>query len=375
MAIRGNCLFGAVSYEIAGSFKAMGNCHCSICRKSHDAAFATWGIIAPHQFRWTLGESFIQEYESSPGRKRCFCKTCGSPLVSTHSGAVGEVVVGTVDGDPGARPGEHVLVGSKAIWYEIADALPQFEECPGDATLTAGPPCSAGTDRVAQKDAVHPSRNQSSDFRFTHICSCRSKPSSSIMTEPLSTRNPRFSTLAGDSEPPRRASYRGAIPNQLRWSADGRKRCGHGVALHSERGSQRPRGRKDREHTGLPRPRWVPTHAGCSRDAGPASQSWSTPRDRHRCRNQRSPLHSQRAWSERILRNGGLERRRTSQQTSTGLLSARRGASGSSAVRVHCDRGYRTRGGCGDGSGNCMRCHTDHPVQPPQFFQGNSRAA
>lgn len=130
MAIRGSCLCGAVSFEITGSFKFIGNCHCSICRKSHGAAFATWGIIDPDQFRWTSGEEFVQGYESSPGRQRCFCKKCGSPLVSTHAGAVGEVVVGTLDSNPGTRPRERIFVGSKASWYEIADALPQFQEWP-----------------------------------------------------------------------------------------------------------------------------------------------------------------------------------------------------------------------------------------------------
>jgi hypothetical protein len=130
VAITGSCLCGTVRYEIHGSFKSMGHCHCSICRKSHGAAFATWGIIDADQFRWTAGEDHVQEYESSPGRKRCFCRTCGSPLVSTHHGTVGEVTVGTVDGDPGARPREHIFVGSRATWYAITDALPQFEEWP-----------------------------------------------------------------------------------------------------------------------------------------------------------------------------------------------------------------------------------------------------
>ncbi|GAB2607166.1 GFA family protein [Ramlibacter solisilvae] len=130
MAMRGSCLCGAVSYEITGSFKFMGNCHCSMCRKSHGAAFATWGIISPDQFRWLSGEDLVQGYESSPGKQRCFCRKCGSPVVCTHSGTVGEVVVGTLDGDSGTRPREHIFVGSKAPWYEIADALPQFKEWP-----------------------------------------------------------------------------------------------------------------------------------------------------------------------------------------------------------------------------------------------------
>jgi hypothetical protein len=130
MAIHGSCLCGAVSYEISGSFSAAGHCHCSMCRKSHGAAFATWAMIEPNQFRWTSGVELIERYESSPGRARCFCRKCGSPLVAMHTGTVTEVVLGTVDGDPGVRPREHIFVGSKAPWYEIDDALPQFEKWP-----------------------------------------------------------------------------------------------------------------------------------------------------------------------------------------------------------------------------------------------------
>jgi hypothetical protein len=130
MTMRGSCLCGAVNYEISGSLNFIGNCHCSMCRKSHGAAFATWGIIDGNQFRWTSGEEFVQAYESSPGTQRCFCKRCGSPLVSAHSGTVGEVVVGTLDSDPGMRPREHIFVGSKARWHTTADALPQFEQWP-----------------------------------------------------------------------------------------------------------------------------------------------------------------------------------------------------------------------------------------------------
>jgi hypothetical protein len=72
---------------------------------------------------------FLETYKSSARAERCFCKKCGSPLVAIHSGRVAEVVLGTVDGDPGVRP-RGLFVGSKAPWYEIADALPQFEEWP-----------------------------------------------------------------------------------------------------------------------------------------------------------------------------------------------------------------------------------------------------
>jgi hypothetical protein len=46
MSVKGSCLCGAVTYEITGPFEYVGNCHCSICRKSHGAAFANRSISA-----------------------------------------------------------------------------------------------------------------------------------------------------------------------------------------------------------------------------------------------------------------------------------------------------------------------------------------
>ena len=117
-------------YEIAGAFTLIGNCHCSLCRKANGAAFVTWGLLDPHQFRWTAGTNQLRWYASSPRTERGFCGRCGAALANAHGGRVSEVVVGSVDGDPGARPQEHIFVGSKAVWHEITDDLPQYPEWP-----------------------------------------------------------------------------------------------------------------------------------------------------------------------------------------------------------------------------------------------------
>lgn len=130
MAIGGSCLCGAVRYEITGPLNGAGHCHCSMCRKAHGAAFATWTFIDPAQFRWTAGTGDVGRYASSPGNERCFCRRCGSPLAVAHSGEVREVVLANVDGDPGVRPAEHIFTGSKAPWHEITDGLPQHREWP-----------------------------------------------------------------------------------------------------------------------------------------------------------------------------------------------------------------------------------------------------
>jgi len=130
MAITGGCLCGGVRYEIKGSFNLAGNCHCSMCRRQHGAAFATYGGVAPEDFSWVAGEELLSAYESSPDNKRHFCRKCGSNLAGSNAEGVNFVTLGTVDGDPGIRPQAHIFVGSKASWYEISDSLMQFDEFP-----------------------------------------------------------------------------------------------------------------------------------------------------------------------------------------------------------------------------------------------------
>lgn len=130
MSILGGCLCGSVRYEIDGEFLMAGNCHCTVCRRWSGAAFSSWAFVKPEQFRWTSGENLLEAFESSPGQRRCFCRHCGSSLVATHDGVVGEVLLGSVDGDPGVRPAEHIFTGSKASWHEITDDNPQHAGWP-----------------------------------------------------------------------------------------------------------------------------------------------------------------------------------------------------------------------------------------------------
>ena len=128
--ISGACLCGALRYEISGQLRDAGNCHCSMCRKAHGAAYATYASVDPDRFRWVAGEQLVARYESSPGRGWIFCRTCGSTLGGIENGRVDSITLGTVEGDPGVRPRSHIFVGSKAPWHEITDGLPRFEEWP-----------------------------------------------------------------------------------------------------------------------------------------------------------------------------------------------------------------------------------------------------
>ena len=132
MIHKGSCLCGGIRYEIHGKLSGVLNCHCSMCRKAHGAAFRTRASVRVADFRWLSGEELLTHYASSPGEQRTFCRVCGSNLVTKfekHKEWYG-FPLGTLDTDPGVKPACHVFVGSKAPWFEITDNLPQHEEFP-----------------------------------------------------------------------------------------------------------------------------------------------------------------------------------------------------------------------------------------------------
>jgi len=129
---KGSCLCEAIQYEVEGAFEAIDHCHCSMCRRSHGSAFASYGRIPKEKLRITRGGDHLRAYSSSDAVTRSFCEQCGSSLFFDHTAApeFAFVAAGSLDDDPGARPEAHIFVGSKAVWYEIEDDLPQHEAYP-----------------------------------------------------------------------------------------------------------------------------------------------------------------------------------------------------------------------------------------------------
>lgn len=138
MTVEGGCLCGRVRYQVAGSLGNADNCHCSMCRRQHGAAFATYADVDPDDFSWTSGADLVKVYETNANAGWCFCSECGSSLAGTVNGRITSITLGTVAGDPGVRPGSHIFVGSRAPWHEICDDLPQFDERSADASILPG---------------------------------------------------------------------------------------------------------------------------------------------------------------------------------------------------------------------------------------------
>lgn len=126
---RGGCLCGAIQYEVDSFGPRMAHCHCSMCRKFHGAAFATYGEVNVSNFRWIQGEEELESYVADNGTTRQFCRRCGSSLTFSsvnYPDDIVEIALGTLGSNLDMSPDAHIFVGSKASWSEILDDLPQY---------------------------------------------------------------------------------------------------------------------------------------------------------------------------------------------------------------------------------------------------------
>ncbi len=127
---KGSCLCGVITYEINRFQPRTGHCHCTMCRKFHGAAYATYGEALSSDFRWISGKNSLKVYTADNGTTRSFCEHCGSSLTFTSASVVDDIVeisLGTLDEDSPVQADAHLFCESKANWTHIDDDLLHFQ--------------------------------------------------------------------------------------------------------------------------------------------------------------------------------------------------------------------------------------------------------
>ena len=126
----GSCLCGGVRFRLDASPEAIHVCYCQQCRKAQGAALVTNMPVPEVAFHLLAGAELLKSFESSPGKQRVFCSTCGSPIYSKTERKPGvlRIRAGTINEPLPVRPVAHFHVASKPNWWEITDNLPQYEE-------------------------------------------------------------------------------------------------------------------------------------------------------------------------------------------------------------------------------------------------------
>lgn len=130
----GGCHCGAVRFAFDTEPRDIGYCHCSHCRRLTGSAFAAYCEVPDRNLNVTAGLERIVRYAATAKLDKHFCGACGVTLFTRHRSFAGStyVALGVLDDDAGIAPAYHQFVASKAKWYEIGDALPQFAEWDDD---------------------------------------------------------------------------------------------------------------------------------------------------------------------------------------------------------------------------------------------------
>lgn len=131
---RGQCLCGAVAFEIDVPARWAWHDHSQASRRAHGAAYATYVGSWRKRFRITRGEAAIARYEDKPsGTVRSFCATCGTPLIyerarSPHMVNIPRALFG---GRTGRQPLYHIAIEQLQEWAYTGEPLVPLNGFPG----------------------------------------------------------------------------------------------------------------------------------------------------------------------------------------------------------------------------------------------------
>ena len=124
--VEGHCLCRAIVFEYDAEPNWTLHCHCESCRRATSSPITTWISVPRSAFRFKEGAP--RYFNSSPGARRGFCATCGSPLTYESERIADEVHIYAASlTDPGdVKPQRHVFVDEQLPWLETIDRLPRF---------------------------------------------------------------------------------------------------------------------------------------------------------------------------------------------------------------------------------------------------------
>ena len=140
-SVPGRCFCGAVRFRVELPTLFCAHCHCSMCRRSHGAAYVTW-IGVPRERLAMEADASLVRHRSSEHGTRSFCGRCGSSLFceSTQRPDEVDVVLASLDGPIDRKPALHVFFDSRADWVDVRDALPRLGGSSGIEPLAGTAP-------------------------------------------------------------------------------------------------------------------------------------------------------------------------------------------------------------------------------------------
>lgn len=131
MTFAGQCLCGAIRYELSGAPKVVALCHCSDCRRSAGAPMVAWAMFLEAALTVTTG--LPKTINSSGTAMRSFCADCGSGLFYRNAPVLPGMVdiqSSTLDRPDALPPTVQIQTAERLGWMKHVHELPEFERYP-----------------------------------------------------------------------------------------------------------------------------------------------------------------------------------------------------------------------------------------------------
>ena len=132
--VTGQCLCGAVQFEMEYPAFWAWHDHSRASRLAHGAVYATYVGTWRKRFRITVGESDISRFkDKETGAVRSFCRRCGTPLIHerTHSRHMINIPRALFQSRTGRQPIYHIAIEEMQDWAYAGEALVPLKGYPG----------------------------------------------------------------------------------------------------------------------------------------------------------------------------------------------------------------------------------------------------
>jgi hypothetical protein len=129
--MRGQCLCGAVAFEVNATSLKLYRCRCSLCRRQSGTASSLAALVPNSQFQWLAGQDRITSWQLKSGFRSDFCSACGSPVPNPlRTTNMTWVPAGLLEPQASLSVAADIYLGSKADWDPTQLAGLQHDELP-----------------------------------------------------------------------------------------------------------------------------------------------------------------------------------------------------------------------------------------------------
>ncbi len=127
--LRGQCLCGAVHFEVDVPERTYSICHCGMCRRWSGGPLMS--VHCPEPCTEWLNDEGLTWYQGTPWAQRGFCSRCGSSLfwrLAQEPEGMLIVSIDALDDTAGFQLDRHIYSDAKPDRYDFADKRPRVTE-------------------------------------------------------------------------------------------------------------------------------------------------------------------------------------------------------------------------------------------------------